>query len=93
MLFAVHWKGRPEVRNTVTERFLKSGGRPPEGVTMIGRWHDIGQISGVAIAEADDPLLMSRWTLDWNDLFEMEVRLVATDEQIGPVLAQAVSKQ
>jgi hypothetical protein len=93
MLFAVSWKGLPQVRNAATERFLKTGGRPPEGVKLIGRWHNIGQISGVAVAEADDPLLMSKWALDWNDLFEMEVRPVATDEQVGPIMAEAVSKQ
>jgi hypothetical protein len=93
VLYAVSWKGRPEVRNGATERFLKSGGRPPEGVRLVGRWHYIGQIAGVSIAESDDPLLMSKWALDWNDLFEMDVRPVATDEQLGPVLAEAVGKQ
>ena len=88
MLFAVSWEGRPEVRNTVIERFLKTGGKPPEGVKFIGRWHHIGKVSGVAIAESDDPLLMAKWALDWNDLMEMKVQLVATDEQLGPVLAQ-----
>ena len=93
MLFAVSWKGRPEVRDVVAERFLKSGGRPPEGVKLIGRWHHVGEISGVSIAEADDPLLISKWAFDWNDMFEMDVRLVATDEQLGPLLAQTVGNQ
>ena len=88
MLFAVSWEGRPDVRDIVVERFLKTGGRPPEGVRFIGRWHHVGQISGVAIAEADDPLLMAKWALDWNDLMDMKVQLVATDEQLGPMLAQ-----
>ena len=88
MLFAVSWKGTPAVRNASTERFLKTGGRPPEGIKLLGRWHDIGRISGTAIAETDGPLLMSKWALDWNDLFEMDVRPVGTDEQIGPLLAQ-----
>ena len=93
MLFSITWRGRPEVRNAATERFLKSGGKPPQGVKFIGRWHHIGQISGVAIAEADDPLLMAKWALEWNDLFETEVLAVATDEQLGPILAQAIGKQ
>ena len=88
MLFAVSWKGTPTVRNTSVERFLKTGGRPPEGVKMVGRWHDIGRISGTAIAETDDPLLMSKWALEWNDIFEFEIRPVVTDKQAGPLLAQ-----
>jgi hypothetical protein len=88
MLFAVSWKGTPTVRNTSVERFLKTGGRPPVGVKMVGRWHDIGRMSGTAIAETDDPLLMSKWALEWNDIFEFEIRPVVTDEQAGPLLAQ-----
>jgi len=88
MLYAISWKGVPSVRNTATERFLKTGGRPPEGIKMLGRWHDIGKISGTAIAETNDPTLMAKWALEWNDLFEMDVRPVITDEQAGPLMAQ-----
>ena len=88
MLLAVSWKGTPTVRNTSVERFLKTGGRPPVGVKMVGRWHDIGRMSGTAIAETDDPLLMSKWALEWNDIFVFEIRPVVTDEQAGPLLAQ-----
>jgi hypothetical protein len=47
----ISWKGVPAVRNVATERFLKTGGRAPEGIKMLGRLHDIGKISGTAIAE------------------------------------------
>ena len=93
MLFSISWKGSPAVRNATAERFLKSGGMPPTGVKLIGRWHEVGTISGIAIAETDDPLLMSKWALDWNDMFELEVRAVVTDEQVGPLLAETVGKQ
>jgi hypothetical protein len=92
MVFSISWKGSPDVRNATAERFLKSGGMPPAGVRLIGRWHDVG-LSGIAIAETDDPLLMSKWVLDWNDMFELQVRAVVTDEQVGPLLARTVGKQ
>jgi hypothetical protein len=92
MLYAISRRGVPSVRNTATERFLKTGGRPPEGIKMVGRWHDIGKISGTAIAETNDPTLMAKWALEWNDLFEMDVRPVITDEQAGPLMAQ-IGKQ
>ena len=31
MLFIVSWTARPEHRNAAIERFLKTGGMPPEG--------------------------------------------------------------
>jgi hypothetical protein len=36
---------------------------------------------------------MSKWALDWNDMFELQVRAVVTDEQVGPLLARTVGKQ
>lgn len=63
-----------------------------EGVKMVGRWHDIGRISGTAIAETDDRTLMAKWALEWNDLFEVDVRPVMTDEQASPLMAQ-IGKQ
>lgn len=91
MSFTISHQGRPETRNAAIERFLKTGGLPPAGVKMIGRWHNIASISGVAVAECDDAVLMSKWALDWSDLFELEVHAVLTDEQAGPLLA-AVGK-
>lgn len=90
MLFLVSWKGRPQTRNAAIERFLKTGGRPPEGVTMLGRWHAVGTAGGVAVAEASDAALMQKWALEWSDVFELEVRPALTDEQAGPLLAAAV---
>ena len=92
MLYAVSWTGLPVTRNPATERFLKTGGRPPEGVKMLGRWHDVGRISGIAIAEADDATLIAKWALEWNDLFEFQIRPVMTDEQAGPLLAQMLKQ-
>jgi hypothetical protein len=90
MLYLVTWKGRPQTRNTAIERFLKTGGRPPAGVTMLGRWHAIGSAGGMAVAEADDSAAVARWALEWTDVFEVEVRPALTDEQVGPLLAAAL---
>jgi hypothetical protein len=54
MLFTISYKGRPDTRNAAIDCFLKTGGLPPDGVKMIGRWPDIAGIAGVAVAEAGD---------------------------------------
>ena len=51
MLFIVSWKICSENRNHVIERFLKTGGVPPEGVKMHGRWYAVGGAAGVGIAD------------------------------------------
>lgn len=87
MLYLVSWTGRPESRDAAVERFKKTGGAPPAGVRVIGRWHAVGPLAGFAVAEAADPMSIQKWVLDWNDLFELDVHPALTDEQLGQVLA------
>ena len=87
MLFLITWSCVPEQRNAAIDRFLKTGGQPPEGVKLVGRWHAVGPITGFALAETTDCGLLQRWVLDWSDLFAMEVYPAVTDEQLGTTLA------
>ncbi|WP_417531486.1 DUF3303 domain-containing protein [Marinobacter lipolyticus] len=82
----------PEHRNEAVRRFLETAGKPPEGVALVGRWFAVAQYSGVAILEADDPVLVQRLALEWNDLMRMEVSPALTDEQITPLMAAAVER-
>lgn len=93
MLFIVSWSISPEHRNRAIERFLKTGGAPPKGVTMLGRWHTVGGTTGFGVAETGDLALMQQWVLEWSDLMSMEVRPALTDEQAAPLLAAALGKQ
>ncbi|MGH8670559.1 MAG: DUF3303 domain-containing protein [Burkholderiales bacterium] len=92
MLFIVKWSISPDHRNAAIERFLKTGGVAPTGVKMVGRWHAIGQSSGFGVAQADDPTLIQKWVLEWNDLLSMEVFPALTDEQMAPLMVAAVGK-
>jgi hypothetical protein len=87
MLFIVSWTGDAQHRNAAIERFKKTGGAPPAGVKMLGRWHSVGSIEGFAIAEATDPVAVQKWVLDWSDLLTMQVRPAVNDEQLGQALA------
>jgi hypothetical protein len=46
MLFVTHRKCVPENLKSVVARFKPTGGTPPKGVKMIGRWHDVTQGRG-----------------------------------------------
>jgi hypothetical protein len=91
MLFIVSWSIDPHNRNSAIERFMKTGGAPPKGVKMNGRWHAVGGSTGFGVAEADDAVAIQQWVLEWNDLMSMEVHAALTDEQMAPLLA-AVGK-
>jgi hypothetical protein len=92
MLFIVSWSISSERRNSAIERFLKTGGAPPAGVKMLGRWHAVGRMTGFGVAEASDITLIQKWVLDWSDLMSMDIHPALTDEQLGPLLAAAVGK-
>ena len=87
MLFISHWRVPAGNRNAVIERFAKTGGQPPQGVTMLGRWHEVANGTGFAVSEANDASAMARWALEWTDLMEMDVHPALNDEQLGAVLA------
>ncbi|MHC8308070.1 DUF3303 domain-containing protein [Pseudomonas sp. GT1P32] len=93
MLFIVSWSISPQNRNSAIKRFIETQGAPPPGVKMLGRWHAVGGSSGFGIAETDDVVQIQKWVLQWSDLMSMEVHAALTDEQAGPLLAAAVSKQ
>jgi hypothetical protein len=87
MLFLISWSGRPELRQAAIDRFLKTGGQPPEAVKVVGRWHTVGPISGFAVAESNDVAALQKWVLDWSDVLAMDVHPAITDEQLGSSLA------
>ncbi|RDK02785.1 DUF3303 domain-containing protein [Paraburkholderia lacunae] len=87
MKFIVQWNGQPSAEQSVIERFMKTGGKAPEGVTLLGRWHAAGGLHGVAIVEADDTRGLSAMALEWGDLLSLSVSPAMTDEELGAALA------
>jgi hypothetical protein len=80
MLFAVPWTFAPENRDAANERFLASGGPPPEGVTMLGRWHTLGEGEGFCICETSNPVALGKWMMQWSDLLEFRISPVVDDQ-------------
>ena len=86
MLYAVHWSFESDNRDTVNARFMETGGMPPEGVKMVGRWHSIEGGNGFCIAETDDPVALGKWVQNWSDLMDFTIDPVADDETITKIL-------
>ena len=86
MLYVCTWSYPPERRNEVHARFKETGGPPPEGVKMIGRWHSLGGGKGVCLSETNDAVALAKWTQDWSDLMSMDVYPVMDDETAAKVI-------
>jgi hypothetical protein len=69
-------------------RFLETGGKPPEGVAMLGRWHGIDMSQGFVLAESDNPRAVYKWISQWADLIEFEIVPVIEDEEAASVLQE-----
>jgi hypothetical protein len=86
MLFMITYAFGPEVRNEAQERFKKTGGLPGPGVTMHGRWHNLGGNSGFILAESHDNIAIGKWIQEWTDLLEFDITPVNSDEDVMKVL-------
>ena len=72
--------------NAAVARFLETGGAPPEGVKMLGRWHGMnGQ--GFAISESTDAKAMYEWVAQWADVLQLTVTPCVEDADAGAVMA------
>lgn len=86
MKFMISFPLTYDTRDERTARFLETGGLPPEGVTMHGRWHSISGGHGWVLASADDPGAIYRWVSHWSDLIDFDVDVVVEDEQAAEIM-------
>jgi hypothetical protein len=69
------------------ERFLQTGGKPPDGVTQLGRWFGMNG-KGCSIVEADDPKAVFSLVSEWQEFLDIEATPALEDDAAGEVLAK-----
>jgi hypothetical protein len=86
MKYIVSWTLPQGTFNAAIARFLETGGAPPKGVELVGRWHGMsGQ--GFAITESNDAKAMFEYQAQWADLLAMTVTPCLEDADAGAVMA------
>jgi len=80
-----------EKRNEAIARFLKTGGLPPTGATLLGRWTRLDFTQGYDLLESDDPKALTEFALAWNDLMKIEIVPVIEDREVSEVLKQVAA--
>jgi Domain of unknown function (DUF3303) len=86
MLFHIIYKITPEHRNTAQEQFKKTGGLPPSGVNMKGRWHSVDCNKGFLLVETNDIEAFGKWIQDCSDSLTFETTPILSDEQVAKVI-------
>jgi hypothetical protein len=90
MKFMTTFTIKPETkgRDEATARFQATGGQPPKGLKLIGRWTAADFSGGFVLLEGEDPKALTEFALMWSDLMELKVVPVIEDADLGEVLAR-----
>jgi hypothetical protein len=71
-------------------RFQKTGGLPPEGVRLLGRWTKADLSGGFDILETEDSKKLIEFAYMWGDLMDLSVFSVSEDNEISEALQNAM---
>jgi Protein of unknown function (DUF3303) len=82
LIFTFEARGRDEA----IARFKRTGGRPPKGATLLGRWTAADFSSGFDLVESDDVKALTEFALMWSDLMAVKIVPVVEDTELGEVL-------
>lgn len=76
-------------RDKAIARFKETGGQPPKGVKLLGRWTSADLSGGFDLLESDDVQALSEFALMWSDLLELQIVPVLDDAELKDVLQRA----
>jgi hypothetical protein len=78
-----------DTRDEAIARFLETGGQPPPGVTLLGRWTQLDLSGGYVLLESEDPQALTAFAHRWSDLLELTLAPVLEDQALSEVLRRA----
>ena len=80
------WKPDVKAQDQGIARFKKTGGQPPKGVKLLGRWTRADFSGGFDLLESDDAQALAEFALMWSDLMELTIVPVLEDKELSKVL-------
>ena len=83
------WTPDTKTRSEAIARFRKTGGLPPKGAKLLGRWTRADFSGGYDLLESDDPQAIAEFALMWSDLMQLTIVPVLEDAALTEVLARA----
>ena len=82
------WTPDTKARAEAIARFRKTGGLPPKGAKLLGRWTRADFSGGFDLLESDDAQAMAEFALMWSDLMQLTIVPVLEDAALAEVLAR-----
>jgi hypothetical protein len=85
-MLTFEWKPDTKTRAEGVARFMKTGGMPPKGATLLGRWTRADISAGYDLLESEDPQALAEFALMWSDIMDVRIFPVLEDQALGEVL-------
>ena len=85
-----NWTPNAQKRAEGIARFQKTGGLPPEGVRLLGRWTKADLSGGFDILETEDSKKLIEFAYMWGDLMDLSVCSVLEDNELSEALQNAM---
>jgi hypothetical protein len=88
MKFLVQWHlSEPSTVRAAAKRFLETGGKPPKGVKLVGRWFGTNG-KGCLVVEASDAKHVLELVTEWSEFMQIEATPAIEDQDAGEVLGK-----
>jgi Protein of unknown function (DUF3303) len=78
-----------QTQEAAIARFLDTGGQPPPGVKLLGRWTQVDLCGGFVLLESEDTKALAAFARGWSDLLELTIAPVLEDRELSDVLERA----
>jgi len=89
-MMTFHWAPDTQQRAEAIARFQRTGGLPPDGVRLVGRWTRADLGAGFDLLETDDMKKLTEFAYQWSDLMELDIVPVLGDAELSEVLGRVV---
>ncbi len=80
------WSPDTKKRAEGISRFQKTGGLPPVGVKLLGRWTRADLSGGYDLLETEDAKKLLEYSYVWGDLMDLKVFPVLDDDDLSVAL-------
>ena len=88
-MLTFHLKRESKGWDEAITRFRKTGGQPPKGAKLLGRWTAADFSGGFDLLESDSAGALTEFALMWSDLMELAIVPVVEDAELNEVLQRA----
>jgi hypothetical protein len=89
MKFMITYTFKAELRDQAIARFKKTGGQPPAGATLVGRWTAVDLSCGFVLLDSSDAKVLTEFGLAWSDLMDLRAVAVVDDGDLVETLQHA----